>query len=134
MSGNYHIKYVLLHTTSKHDKCVPYNLHLYNIINVCNFILFTFHTMYDIYRHQLTYCFILDIKFLIFNNLTLLKIQCHSLTHGAERFLRSCQLCSSRNSQYFMEPKGSLLCSKEPSTSPYPEPDQSNQYHPILSL
>jgi hypothetical protein len=33
----------------------------------------------------------------------------HSLTHGAEPFLRSCQLCShSRNSQRFMEPEGSL--------------------------
>jgi hypothetical protein len=58
----------------------------------------------------------------------------HSLTHGAEPFLRSCQLCSySRTSQHFMEPEGSLLCSQEPSTGPYPEPDQSNLYHPILS-
>jgi hypothetical protein len=41
----------------------------------------------------------------------------HSLTHGAEPFLRSCQLCSySRTSQHFMEPEGSLLCSQEPST------------------
>jgi hypothetical protein len=31
----------------------------------------------------------------------------NSLTHGAEPFLRSCQLCShSRNSQHFMEPEG----------------------------
>jgi hypothetical protein len=31
----------------------------------------------------------------------------HSLTHGAEPFLRSCQLCSySRTSQHFMEPEG----------------------------
>jgi hypothetical protein len=30
-----------------------------------------------------------------------------------------------------MEPEGSLLCSQEPSTGPYPEPDESN---PILSL
>jgi hypothetical protein len=36
--------------------------------------------------------------------------------HGAEPFLRSCQLCShSRNSQHFMEPEGSLPCSQEPS-------------------
>jgi hypothetical protein len=29
----------------------------------------------------------------------------HSLTHGAEPFLRNCQMCSySRNSQHFMEP------------------------------
>jgi hypothetical protein len=33
-----------------------------------------------------------------------------------------------------MEPEGSLPCSQDPSTGPYSEPDQSNQYHPILSL
>jgi hypothetical protein len=33
-----------------------------------------------------------------------------------------------------MEPKGSLLCSQEASTSLYPEPDQSSPYHPILFL
>jgi hypothetical protein len=33
-----------------------------------------------------------------------------------------------------MEPEGSLPCSQEPTTSPYPEPDQSNPYHPILPL
>jgi hypothetical protein len=39
----------------------------------------------------------------------------------------------SRTSQHFMEPDGSLLCSQEPSTGPYPQPDQSNPYHPIPS-
>jgi hypothetical protein len=57
----------------------------------------------------------------------------HSLTHGAEPFLRSCQLCShSRTSQHFMEPEGSSQCSQEPSTGPYPEPDQSSPYYLIL--
>jgi hypothetical protein len=29
-----------------------------------------------------------------------------------------------------MEPENSLPCSKEPSNSPHPEPDQSSPYHP----
>jgi hypothetical protein len=33
-----------------------------------------------------------------------------------------------------MEPEGSLPCSEESSAGPYPEPDESSQYHPILFL
>jgi hypothetical protein len=33
-----------------------------------------------------------------------------------------------------MEPESSLPFSQESSTLPYPEPDKSSQYHPILSL
>jgi hypothetical protein len=33
-----------------------------------------------------------------------------------------------------METEGSLPRSQEPSTGPYSEPDQSNPYHPFLSL
>jgi hypothetical protein len=49
------------------------------------------------------------------------------LIHGAEPFLRSCQLCTySWTSQHFMEPEGL----QEPSTGPDPEPDQSHPSHP----
>jgi hypothetical protein len=58
----------------------------------------------------------------------------HLLTHGAEPFLRSRQLCiHSRTSQHFMVPEGSIPCSQEPSTGPYSEPYQSNPDHLIQS-
>jgi hypothetical protein len=61
--------------------------------------------------------------------------QTQPLTHGAESFLRSRQLCSySRISQRFIEPENSSPCSQEPSTGPYPEPDPSSPYHSSLSL
>jgi hypothetical protein len=54
------------------------------------------------------------------------------LTHEAEPFLRSRQLCShSRTSQHFMEPEGSLPCSQAPSTGLYPNTDQPAPHHPI---
>jgi hypothetical protein len=41
------------------------------------------------------------------------------LSHGPESFSRSRQLCChSRTSQHFMEPEGSMPCSREPSTFP----------------
>jgi hypothetical protein len=53
--------------------------------------------------------------------------------HGAEPLLRRPKMCSySRISKHFMELEDSLLCSQEPSTGPYPEPDQFSPYHPIL--
>jgi hypothetical protein len=49
---------------------------------------------------------------------TCYEVLTHSLTHGAEAFLRSCQLCNySRNTQYFMEPEGSLPCSQDQTSS-----------------
>jgi hypothetical protein len=61
------------------------------------------------------------------------KLQAHS--HGTEPVLRGRQLCSySGTSQHFMEPKGSLPCSQKPAIGPFPESDQSNPYHHIISL
>jgi hypothetical protein len=40
----------------------------------------------------------------------------------------------SRTSQHFMKTEVSLPCSPELSIGPYPEPDRSSPYHPILFL
>jgi hypothetical protein len=33
-----------------------------------------------------------------------------------------------------IKPEGSLLCSQESATAPYPEPDELNPYYPVLFL
>jgi hypothetical protein len=66
--------------------------------------------------------------------LTILNVKSRTYLHiyGAEPFLRSCQLWSpSGTPQHFMEPEGSIPCSQEPCTGPYPEPYQSTPSHPI---
>jgi hypothetical protein len=69
---------------------------------------------------------------MIFNVTYVFRNNRTSLTHGGQPFFRSRQLCShSSTSQHFMELEGSLPCSQEPSTGPYPKPDQSNPYHSI---
>jgi hypothetical protein len=63
----------------------------------------------------------------------LLLVYDYSFTHGAEPLSRSLKLCSqSISSRHFMKPECSSPCSQEPSIGPYPEPDQTNPYHPIL--
>jgi hypothetical protein len=53
----------------------------------------------------------------------------------SESFLRNRQSLSySTVSQHITEPEDSLPRSHEPSTGPYPEPDESIPYHPILFL
>jgi hypothetical protein len=77
-------------------------------------------------------CSVIDI---FFTEISIFISETYLLTYGAEPFLRSCQLCSpSGTPQYFMEPDGSIPCSQEPSTGPYPEPYQSNPLHPTVSL
>jgi hypothetical protein len=39
---------------------------------------------------------------------------------------------ASQEAPFIMEPEGLLLCWQETTTSPYPEPDESNTHPPIL--
>jgi hypothetical protein len=53
--------------------------------------------------------------------------------HGAEFFLRTQQSLRYLNiSQHFLKPEGSLSCSQEPATGPYPGTYESTPYHHIL--
>jgi hypothetical protein len=62
--------------------------------------------------------------------ISFLRIHLTNELHWAEPFLRSRQLHShSRISQHFMETEGSLPCSQEPSTGPYPAAEQSSPVH-----
>jgi hypothetical protein len=55
------------------------------------------------------------------------------LTYLLTELSPSCEAANCAASQHFKEPEGSSPCSQEPSTGPYPEPDRSSPYHPILS-
>jgi hypothetical protein len=82
-------------------------------------------------REEIFHYHLIQLTYLIYLCMALT----HSLTHGDQPFLRSRQFCSySRTSQHFIEPESSLSCSQEPFTGPYPESDQFNSYHSILSL
>jgi hypothetical protein len=55
--------------------------------------------------------------------------------YGAEPFLRNASCAATEEFfQHFMEPEGSLICSQEPSTGPYSEPDEYSTYQSILPL
>jgi hypothetical protein len=60
-----------------------------------------------------------------------LTVESTNQLHGGEPFLKSRQLWTySRTSQHFKEPESSSLCSQEPSTGPYPGPDQCSRHYP----
>jgi hypothetical protein len=44
------------------------------------------------------------------------------------RFSQTSNVTEVRNSLFFIDHEGSLLCSQEASTGPYPEPNESNPH------
>jgi hypothetical protein len=58
-----------------------------------------------------------------------IKIQKAPLTNSLEASSHS---ASQETPPSFMKPQGSLLCSQEPATGTYPEPDESSPHYPIL--
>jgi len=56
----------------------------------------------------------------------------NKLTAWSRVLLEKLVVTQSRNSSPFMKPEGSLLCSQEPATNPYPEPDESSPEPPSL--
>jgi hypothetical protein len=71
----------------------------------------------------------------LLTTVSVLNSSSNSWLHGAEAFVRSCQWLSCRRiPRHFVDSKGSLPCTQEPSTGPYPEPDEASPYHSILCL
>jgi hypothetical protein len=56
------------------------------------------------------------------------------LTYGAEHLEAADCAAIQEIPSNFKEPEGSSPCSNEPSTGPYPQPDWSSLYNPIISL
>jgi hypothetical protein len=61
-------------------------------------------------------------------------VDLHSLTHGAESFLKSHQFAATQElSSILWNPKVHTVFTRA-LKNPYFEPNQSNPYHPILAL
>jgi hypothetical protein len=74
--------------------------------------------------------------FIVFDIRQYLPSELHSgyLNYAAHSLTEPPIMQPFKNFPASMEPEGSLSCSQEPSTGPYPEPDKSNPYHLILTL